>query len=144
MAAPLVTQAQIVAALKQQFVATLPGTVIEVFSEWPDLSTNVRYGVYVTTVDQTSKEPYQLAVTRNCSIYQVIDAFQILFISFRDDVNQDAIMDIVSELPGYTVTGATTPLFDGYHQRTYSQTEEYGPRAIRHSWEFSMERLEFL
>jgi hypothetical protein len=144
MAAPLVTQAQIIAALQQQWRASLPNTTIEVFSEWPDLATNVRYGVYVADMHQASKEPYQLAVTSNCGIYQVTDQFEILFISFRDDVNADTIMNTISDLPSYTATGSTTPLFDGYHQRTYSQNEEYGPRAVRHSWEFSMERLEFL
>jgi len=144
MAAPLVTTAKIITALQQQFVSAIPDSVIEVFNNWPDLSTNVRYGVYINDIHQVSKEPYQLAVTSNCAIYQVVDQFEILFISFRDDNNEDTIMNIISDLPGYTLTGQTTPLFDGYHQRTYSQDEEFGPRAIRHSWEFSMERLEFL
>ena len=144
MAQPLVTPEQIAAALKQQFVSQIPGTNIETFLVWTDTPDNVRYGVYVSNVAQVSKEPYQLAVRTGCAIYQVVDMFEITFISFKNDPNQTAVMKIISDLPGYTMTGASTQLFDGYHRRTYSQREEYGPRAARHLWEFSMERLEFL
>jgi hypothetical protein len=144
MAQPLVTPERIILALNQQFTSQLPNTVIEVFDVWTSTPDNVRYGVYVSDVTQVSKQPYQLAVTSNCGIYQVVDQFDITFISFKNDPNEMTVMNIISDLPGYTLTGQTTPLFDGYHQRTYSQNEEFGPRAARHLWEFQMERLEFL
>lgn len=144
MAAPLVTQAQIISALQSQFRAQLPGTVIEVFDTWPSDDTNVRYGVYVADLHQTNRTPYQLGVRVGGSVYLVTDEVEITYISFRDDVNNTTVMNIISDLVAYQASGPTRPLFDGYHQRTYTQDEEYGSRAMRHRWVLSLERLEFL
>lgn len=144
MAAPLVTTAAIVQALDQQFQTQIPGTTIEVFDVWPSDDTTVRYGVYVDDMHQVNKEPYQLGLTQGGGVYLVNDQVDITFISFKDDPVGQQVMQIISDLFTYVNPSTNRPLFDGYHQRNYSQDEEHGSRSVRHSWLLDLQRMEFI
>jgi len=140
MAKPLVTQAQVVQAL----LKAIPKSYrIEIFSDFPSDSDIVRFGIYVSSVIPTDRAPYALGVGNGGNIYTVTDNFDIVYISYQDDQHFEEVNDIVCGLVDYTVPTQTKQLFDGYHERDYSQAISYGPQSEKLSWTFQLKRLEF-
>lgn len=140
MAQPLVTQAQVVQAL----LKAIPKSYrIEIFSDFPSDADIVRYGIYVSSVVPTDRAPYALGVGNGGNIYTVTDTISIVYISYQDDQHFDEVNLIVCNLVDYTVPPETKQLFDGYHERDYSQAIAYGPQSEKLTWTFQLKRLEF-
>jgi hypothetical protein len=140
MAGPLVNDQVVITALK----SLIPKRYrIEIFAEYPSEIEVVRYGLYVSDVHITDRSPYQLAVNLGGNIYHVRDQLKIVYISFQDDPYNQEVNDIVSSLVSYADPSTGIQIFDGYHERTFTQDVNYGTQAERHSWVFDLHRLEF-
>jgi hypothetical protein len=143
MSAPLITQEQIVEALKASMVTSWN---MPVYGEFPSDPTAVRFGLYageVVTTDRNPNGTVGLGVTLGSNVYNAKDQFDIVYISFQDDSNAYAVGGAISQLVTYTAAGATAPLFNGYHERDFTQTLEYGPNRVKYTWTFNLVRLEF-
>ncbi len=140
LAGPFVTRQQILDVLKRD----IPQNVdVPIYDEYPSDSSKVRYGLYVTAPDVVSRTVNQLAVQYCGSIYEEVDEFDVLFVSYQDDPYADTINLLVRNLVK-SVKDDGTQLFDGYFSRTYEQSFEYGPtRAETYTWVFSLTRLDF-
>lgn len=140
LAGPFTTRQQILDVLKRD----IPKNVdVPIYDEYPSDRTKVRYGLYVTAPDVVSRSVNQLAVQYCGSIYEEVDQFDVLFVSYQDDPFADAINLLVRNLVK-SVKDDGQQLFDGYFSRTYEQTFEYGPtRAETYTWIFSLTRLDF-
>ena len=143
MSAPLITQEQVIAAVKASMTSSWS---IPVYGEYPSDPDTVRFGIYVSdvfTVDRNPNGTVGLGVTLGSNVYNAKDQFTIIFVSFQDDQNADTVNGVISQLVTYQATGATAPLFNGYHERDYSQILEYGPNREKYTWTFNLTRLEF-
>jgi len=140
MAAPLVTQQQVVTALKNLIPKNYR---VEIFDDYPSEIEVVRYGLYVSDLHTVDRSPYQLAVNLGGNIYHVRDQCKIVYISFQDDPFNIQVNAFVSDLMSYVVPSTGIQLFDGYHERTFTQDVNYGTQAERHSWVLDLHRLEF-
>jgi hypothetical protein len=140
MAAPLVTQQQVVTALKNLIPKNYR---VEIFDDYPSEIEVVRYGLYVSDLHSVERNPYQLAVNLGGNIYHVRDQCKIVYISFQDDPFNIQVNAFVSDLMSYVVPSTGIQLFDGYHERTFTQDVNYGTQAERHSWVLDLHRLEF-
>jgi len=138
--ATLVTQQQVVSALLKAIPRAYK---IEIFSDFPSDQDIVRYGIYVSTAYPTERTPYQLGSTAGGSVYTVTDQIDIVYVSYQDDQNMQQVNNIICGLVDYTQPPATVQLFDGYHERDYSQTVSYGPQSEKFSWTYQLKRLEF-
>lgn len=140
MAVPLVNDVEVANAIK----AMIPKKYrIEVFLEYPSEIEVVRYGIYVSDVHTVERTPYQLGLQSGASIYHVKDQIKIVYISFQDDPHNIEVNGYISSLPTYINPSTNLPLFDGYHERTFTQDVNYGTQAERHSWVYDLHRLEF-
>jgi hypothetical protein len=137
---PLVTKQQILDVLKRD----IPQNVnVPIYDEYPNDSAKVRYGLYVTAPDVVSRTVNQLAVQYCGSIYEEVDEFDVLFVSYQDDPNADVIKSLVSNLVKSKKIDGTL-LFDDYFSNTYDRTSEYGStRAEIFTWTFRLTRLDF-
>lgn len=135
---PLIDQAEIKAILETKI---LKSWNVPIYVDYPSDDSQVSYGVYISGVDILNRTVDTLGF--NCgAIYRVTDSFKIAFVTFQDDPYALDINQFISELVKDEVNGV--PLMDGYHSRTYTQEETYAAtNAIRHNWEFQMERLDF-
>jgi hypothetical protein len=140
MAAPLVTQQQVTAAILQVIPKSWK---IEVFDDFPSDDDIVRYGIYVSDIHTIERTPYRLAVNLGGNIYVATDQVKIVYVSFQDDTHQVDVNDYISGLVDYTMTGASQQLFDGYHERDFTQELYYGVQSEKHTWTFQLKRLEF-
>ncbi len=140
LAAPFTTRQQILDVLKRD----IPKNVdVPIYDEYPSDRTKVRYGLYVTAPDVVSRSVNQLAVQYCGSIYEEVDEFDVLFVSFQEDPLAPTVNAIVRNILT-SVKDDGTQLFDGYFSRTFDQTFEYGPtRAEIYTWVFSLTRLDF-
>lgn len=137
---PFTTRQQILDVLRRD----IPNNVdVPIYDEYPSDSSKVRYGLYVTAPDVVSRSVYQLAVQYCGSIYEAVDEFDVLFVSYQEDPYATTINTIVSNLVT-SVKDDGNQLFDGYFTRTFDQAFEYGPtRAETYTWTFSLTRLDF-
>ena len=141
--APLITQEQIVAALKASMT---PSWNMPVYGEFPSDTTAVRFGLYageVVTTDRTPNGTVGLGVQTGSNVYDAKDQFDIVYISFQDDTNAYAVGGKISQLVTYTFPSTNLPLFNGYHERDFVQALEYGPNRVKYTWTFRLTRLEF-
>ena len=137
--APTVNTQEIIDALR---VIIPQGWNVPIYDEFPSLTDNVRYGLYVSEVYTASKSVNQLGVQYCGAYYNAIDTFNIAYISFQQDPYEQQISAIIGDLP--TLQIDNVQLFNGYFSRTYSQDLNYGPtRAAIHTWTFELTRLEF-
>jgi len=140
MSAPTITQDQIIQALK----VSLPNAYnIPLYGEFPSDSDIVRFGIYTSEVFTVNRIPNQLGVTTGGSVYNAIDQFQIVYISFQDDSNIQSVNGIISNLVTHVVPGTSIPLFDGYFERDHSTVMYYGVNSEKFTWTFNLTRLEF-
>lgn len=137
---PFTTKQQILDVLKRD----IPKNVnVPIYDEYPSDSSKVRYGLYVSAPDVVSRSVNQLAVQYCGSIYEEVDEFDVLFVSYQDDPFSDIINILVRNLVKSKKLDGTQ-LFDGYFSRTFDQSFEYGPtRAEIYTWAFSLTRLDF-
>ncbi len=143
MSAPLITQTQVIAALKASMTSSWN---VPVFGEFPSDPAAVRFGLYVgevVTTDRTPNGTVGLGVTLGSNVYNAKDQFDIVYISFQIDPNAYAVGGKISELVTYTVPSTSLPLFNGYHERDFTQALEYGPNRVKYTWTFQLNRLEF-
>lgn len=138
--APTITETQISAVLKRDIPKAWN---IPIYSDFPSDSEVVRYGVYVSDVHTVSRNPHQLGIQYCGAIYHAVDEFNITYISYQDDPYNTAINAIIANL----VTAIKTDgqqLMDGYFERDFEQVRTFGPtQAEKHTWTFSLTRLEF-
>ena len=143
MSAPLITQEQIVAAVKASMISSWN---MPVYGEFPSDQSAVRFGLYIGEVFTTDRNPngtVGLGVTLGSNVYNAKDQFEIVYISFQDDTNANAVNGLISQLVTYIVPSTGLPLFNGYHERDFSQQLEYGPNREKYTWTFNLTRLEF-
>jgi hypothetical protein len=137
---PFVTREQILEVLRRDIVNVVD---VPIYDEFPSDSSKVRYGLYVAAPDTVSRSVNQLAVQYCGYIYEEVDEFDILFVSFQEDPLAPTVNAIVRNILT-SVKDDGTQLFDGYFSRTFDQTFEYGPtRAEIYTWIFSLTRLDF-
>jgi hypothetical protein len=137
---PFVTREQILEVLRRDIVNVVD---VPIYDEFPSDSSKVRYGLYVSAPDTVSRSVNQLAVQYCGYIYEEVDEFDVLFVSFQEDPLAPTVNAIVRNILT-SVKDDGTQLFDGYFSRTFDQTFEYGPtRAEIYTWIFSLTRLDF-
>jgi hypothetical protein len=137
---PFVTRQQILEVLRRDIINVVD---VPIYDEYPSDSSKVRYGLYVSAPDTTSRSVNQLAVQYCGYIYEEVDEFDVLFVSFQEDPLAPTVNAIVRNILT-SVKDDGTQLFDGYFSRTFDQTFEYGPtRAEIYTWLFSLTRLDF-
>ena len=132
---PLVNKAEIVTYLKA--VAKLQTPIIEVSSVYPSADDTVAYGLYVEDTNTSSRTVNQLAVQNCGSMYDVVDQFSIMFISYQNDKQALVILDEINKLAG------NTTIFDGYLSVEYDRSVTIGNRSEIHIYTFNLTRLEF-
>lgn len=131
MALPLFTSDDITAWLKAKQLG------MEVFDEFPQDMKKVRNGIYVNDPATTDRSPYSLAVNLGGNIYVASDAMRIILVTFQGDNKRDAASLAIQQLVEDNV------LFDGYHERDFTQEQEYVNRAEYRTFDFTLKRLEF-
>lgn len=136
-----ITSTEIVDALKLQ-IKTLR-LKVPVYDEYPSDNTIIRYGLYVGNLYTSDRTPYQLALNLGGNIYYAVDQVIIVFISFQTDPNKAVIKRLVDDLVTYQVPTTGLEMMNGYFERDYAQSLEYGPQRERYTWTFSLKRLEF-
>jgi hypothetical protein len=137
---PFTTRQQILEVLRRDIINVVD---VPIYDEYPSDSSKVRYGLYVTAPDTVSRSVNQLAVQYAGYIYEEVDEFDVLFVSFQEDPLAPTVNAIVRNILT-SVKDDGTQLFDGYFSRTFDQTFEYGPtRAEIYTWVFSLTRLDF-
>ena len=129
--APLVTAQELIAYIKALDLG------YEVFDEFPRDKTNVRNGIYVNDPTTAERRPYSLAVRYGGNIYYATDNFVVILVSFQDDISKDAAAVKIADML------FDNDLFDGYHERDYSQDQEFINRAEYRTFTFRVTRLEF-
>ncbi len=137
---PFTTREQILDVLRRDIANVVD---VPIYDEYPSDSSKVRYGLYITAPDTVSRSVNQLAVQYAGYIYEEVDEFDVLFVSFQEDPNARIVNAIVRNILT-SVKDNGEQLFDGYFSRTFDQTFEYGPtRAEIYTWVFSLTRLDF-
>ncbi len=137
---PFVTREQILEVLRRDIVNVVD---VPIYDEFPSDSSKVRYGLYVAAPDTVSRSVNQLAVQYCGYIYEEVDEFDVLFVSYQQDPLAPTVNAIVRNILT-SVKDNGEQLFDGYFSRTFDQTFEYGPtRAEIYTWIFSLTRLDF-
>jgi hypothetical protein len=137
---PFVTREQILEVLRRDIVNVVD---VPIYDEFPSDSSKVRYGLYVAAPDTVSRSVNQLAVQYCGYIYEEVDEFDVLFVSYQQDPLAPTVNAIVRNILT-SVKDNGEQLFDGYFSRTFNQTFEYGPtRAEIYTWIFSLTRLDF-
>lgn len=115
---------------------------VPIYDEFPSDESKVRYGLYISTVNTSSRSVNQLGVQYCGAYYNAVDNFEIIYVSYQKDPYEAGVLDIVNNLVTCQVDGVQ--LFDGYFSRTFDMSSEYGPtRAEVYTWIFSLTRLEF-
>ena len=136
MATPLINKSDIVNSLANTIPVTNP--VIEISDEYPNDDAMIRYGIFVSDVSTIDKAPYQIGVQYGGSIYTVTDEFEVLYVSYQDDINVDGVTNAIQNLSG------NLTLMNGYHEMDFTQDVVLGQRAEKRTYTFTMKRLEFL
>lgn len=136
MALPLINQADIISILLNTIPKTNPK--IEVSDEYPSDDSMIRYGLFVDAVITEDKSPYQLGVQYGGAIYTCTDSFEILYVGYQDDKNMDQILDAIQNL------SSNLTLMNGYHEIDFTKDVVIGNRSEKHTYKFTLKRLEFL
>ena len=138
--APTVNTQQIIDVLKRDIPKQWN---IPIYDDFPSDSEVVRYGIYVSDVHTVSRNPHQLGIQYCGAIYHAVDEFGITYISYQDDPYNTAVNAIIANLVT-SVKDDGEQLMDGYFERNFEQVRSYGPtQAEKHTWTFSLTRLEF-
>ena len=132
---PLVNKTKIATHLKE--VAKLQTPIIEVSEVYPSDDSTVAYGIYVDECFETSRTVNQLGVQSCASMYDAVDQFNIMFISYQGDKKAPVILNTINELAG------NVSFFDGYTSVEYTHDVTIGNKSEIHIYTFNLTRLEF-
>jgi len=135
MARPLVDKDDVVVYLRA--VARQQTPIIEVSASYPSDEDTVAYGLYVDDVTTNSRTVNQLAIQNCGKMYDAIDQFNIMYISFQNDPQSVAIQDAIEDL------AANVNFFDGYTSVEFDREVTIGNRSEIHTYTFDLTRLEF-
>ena len=136
MALPLITKDSIINALANTIPVVSPR--IEISDEFPNDDNMIRYGVFVNSVNTIDKTPYKLGVQYGGSIYTVTDEVEVIYISYQEDNNINAVTNAIQNL------SSNIQLINGYHEVDFTQDVELGNRSQKRTYTFTLKRLEFL
>jgi hypothetical protein len=132
---PLVDKAKIVTYLRE--IAKLQTPIIEVSAIYPSEDSTIAYGIYVDDVTENSRSVNQLAVQQCGSMYNAVDEFNILYISYQNDPQSKVMLNAINNL------AANVSFFDGYSSVEYNRDVTIGNRSEIHTYTFNLTRLEF-
>ena len=132
---PYITKEEIIAYMRLTCNELTP--IVEVNGIYPSVDDVVPFGIYVRDCHPVSREVNQGGITNCGQIYTVTDQFEILYISFQDDPQSLVVLGTINDL------AANRVFFDGYIDVTYTKTEVIGNRSEKHTYTFSMTRLDF-
>ena len=132
---PLVNKTKIATYLKE--VAKLQTPIIEVSEVYPSEDSTVAYGIYVDDCVEISRSVNQLGVQSCASMYDAVDQFNIMYISYQSDRQAPVILNTINNL------AANVNFFDGYTSVEYTQDVTIGNRSEIHIYTFNLTRLEF-
>ena len=132
---PLVDKAKIVTYLRE--IAKLQTPIIEVAAIYPSEDSTIAYGIYVDDVTENSRTVNQLAVQQCGSMYNAVDEFNILYISYQNDPQSAVMLNAINNL------AANVSFFDGYSSVEYNRDVTIGNRSEIHTYTFNLTRLEF-
>lgn len=132
---PLISKEAIVEYMRATCNTLTP--IVEVNGIYPSVDDIVAYGVYVRDCHPVSREVNINGVTPCGQIYTVTDQFEILYVSFQDDPQSIFVLGTINDL------AADREFFSGYYEITYSKTEVIGNRSEKHTYTFSLKRLDF-
>ena len=135
MSRPLVDKAQIVTYLRA--VARQQTPIVEVSATYPSEDDNIAYGLYVDDVTNNSRTVNQLAIQKCGAMYDAVDQFNILYISFQNDPQALVIQDAIEDLAG------NVNFFDGYTSVEFDRVVTIGNRSEIHTYTFDLTRLDF-
>lgn len=135
MSRPLVDKAQIVTYLRA--VARQQTPIVEVSATYPSEDDNIAYGLYVDDVTNNSRTVNQLAIQKCGAMYDAVDQFNILYISFQNDPQALVIQDAIEDLAG------NVNFFDGYTSVEFDREVTIGNRSEIHTYTFDLTRLDF-
>ena len=136
MAQPLIDKQDIINVLANTVPVTTPR--IEINNEYPSNDDVIRYGIFVDDVETQEKSPYQLGVQYSGSIYTVTDTFNVLYVSIQNDNEGSNVTNAIQNL------SSNLSLMNGYHEMDYTHDMEIGNRSEKHTFVFTLKRLEFL
>lgn len=137
---PLVNDTQIIDVLKRDIPKAWN---IPIYQDFPSNSDVVRYGIYVSDVHTTERNPHQLGIQYCATIYHAYDEFNVTYISYQDDPYNVQINAIIANLVT-ALKDNGEQLFDGYFERDFDQVRSFGPtQAEKHTWTFRLLRMEF-
>jgi len=132
---PLISKEALVEYMRATCNTLTP--IVEVSGIYPSSDDVVPYGVYVRDAHPVSREVNINGVTPCGQIYTVTDQFEILYVSFQDDPQSIFVLGTINDL------AADRQFFNGYYEITYSKTEVIGNRSEKHTYTFSLKRLDF-
>jgi hypothetical protein len=132
---PLVDKAKIVTYLRE--VAKIQTPIIEVSGNYPSEDSTISYGIYCGDVTENSRSVNQLGVQSCASMYDAVDQFNIMYISYQSDPQSPVILNTINGL------AANVNFFDGYTSVEYTQDVTIGNRSEIHTYTFNLTRLEF-
>ena len=135
MSRPLVDKAKIVTYLRA--VARQQTPIVEVSATYPSEDDNIAYGLYVDDVTNNSRTVNQLAIQKCGAMYDAVDQFNILYISFQNDPQALVIQDAIEDLAG------NVNFFDGYTSVEFDRVVTIGNRSEIHTYTFDLTRLDF-
>ena len=132
---PLVDKTKIVTYLRE--VAKIQTPIIEVSANYPSEDSTIAYGLYVDQVTENSRSVNQLAVQNCGSMYDAVDQFNILYISYQNDPQSPVILNAINNL------AANVNFFDGYTSVEYNREVTIGNKSEIHTYTFNLTRIEF-
>jgi hypothetical protein len=135
MARPLVDKGDVVTYLRA--VARTQTPIIEVSPTYPSDDATVAYGLYVDDVTTNSRSVNQLAIQKCGAMYDAVDQFNIMYISYQNDPQSLVIQDAIEDL------AANVNFFDGYTSVEFDREVTIGDRSEIHTYTFDLTRLEF-
>ena len=135
MARPLVDKGVVVTYLRA--VARTQTPIIEVSPTYPSDDATVAYGLYVDDVTTNSRSVNQLAIQKCGAMYDAVDQFNIMYISYQNDPQSLVIQDAIEDL------AANVNFFDGYTSVEFDREVTIGDRSEIHTYTFDLTRLEF-
>ena len=132
---PLISKEAIIEYMRATCNTLTP--IVEVSGTYPSSDDVVAYGVYVRDAHPVNREVNINGVTPCGQIYAVTDQFEILYVSFQDDPQSIFVLGTINDL------AADRQFFNGYYEITFSKTEVIGNRSEKHTYTFSLKRLDF-
>ena len=132
---PLVDKTKIVTYLRE--VAKIQTPIIEVSANYPSEDSTIAYGLYVDDVTENSRSVNTLAVQQCGTMYDAVDEFNILYISYQNDPQSPVILNSINNLAG------NLNFFDGYTSVEYNRNVTIGNKSEIHTYTFNLTRLEF-